>query len=512
MITLLLPLLLPPVDDLSDRVDHALARWDRDDTLGGAVAVIRGEDVVLLKTFGAASLTPKRLVDASTTFYLASLAKPFTAACVLQAAKTGLVDLNAPLTRIFPELTDIYGSATLSQCMEHRAGIQDVYDLAIMADLGSAPIASNAAAIEHLSRVPELCTTAGDTFLYSNSGYVLLAEALKRGTDRSLADYAREHIFEPLGMTNATFDVTEPVPTGLNGPGGMSASIDDMIAFARFLNSGGWERSMDNEPKRPRHPNVGGYVDGWMHQVLSGHSVRRHFGGAFGFSSDLIHVPSLNLTVIVLSSAPDLTAFEMAPELLSWVVPSGEDPPKPDVAPGDPELVAGLWQTADSGRVVFALPSGPGVRLVGLGDIKVQLVHVGDGHWRGIDVQSPFEVAVSDGGLRLIEDGRETLFKRVAANDLPNVEEVAGDYVNPWLDTQITLAPGPRGSLSLEQHDALIELPPFVPMGNDIFLCDRGAVLILERDDNRAVTGLVAYTGRAWRIPFERADSSPSDR
>lgn len=83
----------------------------------------------LAGTFGAASLSAARPMGSTTPIYL------------------------APLTETFPELPECYAAATLRQCRYHRSGVTDIYDLAVLADLGRAPAASNGAAIELLSKL-----------------------------------------------------------------------------------------------------------------------------------------------------------------------------------------------------------------------------------------------------------------------------------------------------------------------------------------------------------------------
>jgi CubicO group peptidase (beta-lactamase class C family) len=64
-----------------------------------------------------------------------------------------------------------------------------------------------------ITRQRELNFNPGAEFLYSNSGYVLLAEIVKRATGRSLREYAQDKIFQPLGMSRTHFhdDRTEVV-------------------------------------------------------------------------------------------------------------------------------------------------------------------------------------------------------------------------------------------------------------------------------------------------------------
>ena len=107
--------------------------------------------------------------------------------------------------------------------------------------------------------IPDLDFAPGERRTYSNSGYVLLAEALRGATGTPLAVYARQQLFEPLAMANARF-AGEPsdreasaarsyrsdgasyapieIVTGLVGPGGMWASFADLARWDRAWTTG----------------------------------------------------------------------------------------------------------------------------------------------------------------------------------------------------------------------------------------------------------------------------------
>ena len=192
-----------PDSALARQVREQLAPWSSVDSPGGVVCVLRGDEPVLLEAFGMADLEADAPITSETPFYLASTAKTITALCAVHAASEGTLDLDAPLREVFPELPESVADATLRQAMHHTSGLVDVYDAAIAADLPPAALASNAGALELLARIPAPNFPAGSRFLYSNSGYVLLAEALRRATGHDLAAYARAHVFEPLGMEPA---------------------------------------------------------------------------------------------------------------------------------------------------------------------------------------------------------------------------------------------------------------------------------------------------------------------
>ena len=509
-------------DDLTERVDALVSRWDRADSPGGAVAVLRDGEPVLTRTFGMADLEAERPVAGDTPFYLASLAKPFTAACAVHASRAGKLDLDASVLEVFPELPESYRAATLRHCLHHRSGIPDVYDVAIGADLGAEAVRSNAAAVELLTRLPHLSFEPGERFLYSNSGYMLLAEALRRETGQDLAAYAREHLFEPSGMDDAAYiggeRLREParaygraasgwapreLSTGMHGPGGLYASLDDLVKWA------GEELHPDllRAPEGPHHPRIGAYAAGWMLLRMGGQRVQRHFGGGFGYSADLIRFPELGVTVVALSNCAELDAADLAPELARLVL--GErfvDEPGPAavaLTDGQRARFGRLWRNPDTGELWVVQPRPDRFVLVALGDLKLELVPVSESRLEAVDAQVPFALELVGERLEIDHAGSRTLLERLSfpPRDLAPLEEYVGDYESAPLATGITLEDR-GGRLALRQERPILELPPFHAVGGDTFLCDRGAVLRFWRDEDGRVAGVTMDVNRAWGLEF----------
>ncbi len=67
--------------------------------------------------------------------------------------------------------------------------------------------------LELISRQKELNFEPGEEYLYSNTGYLLLGEIVKRVSGKSLRAFADECIFAPLGMKKTHYhdDFTEIV-------------------------------------------------------------------------------------------------------------------------------------------------------------------------------------------------------------------------------------------------------------------------------------------------------------
>lgn len=542
MIALLLPTLVAPLaapaqtgDALRDQVRARIADWAGNESAGGAVCVLRGGEPILVETFGMADLESGAAITPDTPFYIASCAKPITAFCATHAAVKGDLDLDAPLSDLFPDLHEAVGAATLRQAMHHTSGVPDVYDATVVADLSLDAVSSNAAALELIERFERPCFEPGSRFLYCNSGYVLLAEALRRATGKTLAEYAGKHVFGAFGMESARFlGDAESGPTaagyrrsgggwtprafqtGLHGPGGVFASLNDLVAFERGLRDTvgpDLRRALGRPIPHASHPRLGAYGAGWMLGREGGLRTERHFGGAFGFSADLLRFPDQDVVVIALSNASDLDAPELSLDVARIVL---ADEMQESAASEAIELTAEqagrfkmLWRSEENGAPWILSRSRTGYTAAALGDVKLELVPVGPTRLEAPSAQIPFALEL-DGDALLVHAGDRRPERLIASpfppRDLAPAPDHAGAYACEALEATIQLTSLPGERLRLEQTDPLIELPPFMRAGPDHYICDLGAQIDFHRDESGAVIGLSIWANRAWGLEFAKID------
>ncbi|HEX9109785.1 MAG TPA: serine hydrolase domain-containing protein, partial [Longimicrobiales bacterium] len=138
-------------------------------------------------------------------YYIGSDSKQFTAAAVALLALQGRIRLDDDIRKYFPELPDYGTPITVQQLIYHTSGIRDMYVLMSLAGLRLEDVFTDADAMKLLARQKELNFKPGTDWNYSNSGYWLLGQLVKRVTGKSLRDYADSAIFQPLGMTRTHF-------------------------------------------------------------------------------------------------------------------------------------------------------------------------------------------------------------------------------------------------------------------------------------------------------------------
>ena len=240
--------------DLRQRIDEVFSEYDRTNGPGCAVGLVQDGLLAYARGYGIGQMDHAVPLDETSVFYLASVSKQFTAAAVLIAEHEGYLALDDDIRTHIPEFPDYGVPVTVRQLLHPTGGVRDYLTLMSRAGTPYENILTDESMLGLIARQKELNFEPGSEHLYSNSGYVLLAEIVKRATGRSLREYAHQKIFQPLAMTNTHFhdDRTQivknrvfsydPGPDGswrtnylMNfdkvGDGGLYSSVEDLARW-----------------------------------------------------------------------------------------------------------------------------------------------------------------------------------------------------------------------------------------------------------------------------------------
>ncbi|QCW24341.1 beta-lactamase family protein [Lysobacter enzymogenes] len=193
--------------------DAIFARWNRGDSPGCGVAVFRDGAIAFQKGYGQANLELSAPIGADTVFDIGSTSKQFTAAALLLLERDGKLSLDDDVRKYVPELPDYGQTITLRQLLQHTSGLRDYLDVQLLAGVAYDDYSSDRQTLDLLAKQKALNFAPGSEFVYSNTGYFLAAEIVKRVAGKPLAQFAHERIFAPLGMRDTLFrdDHTLPV-------------------------------------------------------------------------------------------------------------------------------------------------------------------------------------------------------------------------------------------------------------------------------------------------------------
>lgn len=326
--------------DTRDRIDAVFAEYDRTDGPGCAVGVARAGTLVYGRGYGMGQLDHGIPLSERSVFYLASVAKQFAAAAVVIAAHEGHLSLDDEVRRHIPEFPDYgQGAVTVRHLVHHTGGVRDYLTLMSLAGTPYENILTDEAMLGLITRQKELNFAPGSEHLYSNSGYVLMAEIVKRATGRSLREYADEKIFRPLGMTGTHFhdDRThvvrdrvfsyDPGPDGdwrtnylmafdKVGDGGLYSSVEDLARwdgafYDDVLGVPGFAERMYERGVLTDGDTIR-YARGLSVEVRRGLLRVSHAGGFMAFRTMIARYPKQRTTVIALCNAGDANPVEMS--------------------------------------------------------------------------------------------------------------------------------------------------------------------------------------------------------
>ncbi len=302
---------------------------------GCVVAIGRHDGILFQRAYGLREIVPeKKPMGRDTVFDLASLTKPIaTATSIAILAERGLVSLDAPAATYVPAFGRYgKGNITLRHLLTHTSGLPAETSLSSF-DRGRGAAMANV--YDLLLKV-----RPGEKFLYSDAGFLVLEEVIRKVTGEELDAFTRTNIFEPLAMRETAFrpegllreraaptelrdggwiqgDVHDPRAWklgGVAGHAGLFSTAADLSRFARMLLNGGeldGARVMSAKSVQAlfaRHDVPGGVrALGWdvqsPYSSNRGDSLSLRAVGHGGFTGTSFWIdPAKDLFVVVLSN------------------------------------------------------------------------------------------------------------------------------------------------------------------------------------------------------------------
>jgi CubicO group peptidase (beta-lactamase class C family) len=188
---------------------------------GAAVMVRKGNELIHLKGYGCANLETGEKITHETVFDLGSVSKQFTAFAALSIFSAS--DLDTPISKFFRGFPRYAEKITIKHLIHHTSALPDYIDLHVAARLSAEdwyhrvmsrrddwyPQMSRRKRSKEVTNREVLRLVALQRLLprkpdvdfeYSNTGYVLLAEIVRRATKQRLSQVLRERVFSVVGM------------------------------------------------------------------------------------------------------------------------------------------------------------------------------------------------------------------------------------------------------------------------------------------------------------------------
>jgi CubicO group peptidase (beta-lactamase class C family) len=321
-------------------IDSLLRGYTRTQIFSGEVLVARGDQLLLHERYGHYSWPERQPLPAGGLYKIGSVTKSFTAAAILRLEQKGLLTTDDEVSRHIPELpAQLSGRdgvpVTIHQLVTHTSGLPDP----VYANFWG-PEQRFATVIESLQG-ESLRATPGGAFRYSNLGYALLGEIIRRRSGQSFEQFLRSELLEPAGMLESGVELG-PQQRDRMVPGHVSDTlrlVPAKAAFGRFVTGNydwdllangnlfssasdlhRWVRSLQDGTAFPpevmtklQTPGLRGqrhdYGYGWIRKSIAGweEPLYWHNGAIipFGYTAAVAWTPRSKLCIVILSNLDD---------------------------------------------------------------------------------------------------------------------------------------------------------------------------------------------------------------
>ncbi|MEE2898620.1 MAG: serine hydrolase domain-containing protein [Gemmatimonadota bacterium] len=197
-----------PVSDFAEQLRQQVG----EDAVGGIAAGIMVDgDLVWAQGFGWSDREKRVPMTASAISRTGSISKSVTALLLMRLVDRGVVGLDEPVERYFPEFARVSrrrmdaDAVTFRHLASHTAGL--VREPSNVREMVTGPLDLWEERI-----IESLANTAYDSipgarYQYSNIGFGILGLALSRAAGRPFIEMVQSEIFSPLGMTGSSFAV-----------------------------------------------------------------------------------------------------------------------------------------------------------------------------------------------------------------------------------------------------------------------------------------------------------------
>ena len=328
---------------------------------GLAVAIVRGDQLLLAKGYGVRTLGGQDPVDADTQFVIASNSKAFVTAALSILVSEGKLKWEDRARDYLPELIlhdDVATrEITIRDLVSHRSGLGTFSGDLLWYGTRYSPA-------EILSRVRHLppVTTFRNRYGYQNLMFIAAGQIVERVSGQSCAAFVQQRILDPLGMTRTTTSVTafddnvatphnasggtlRPLPHGnvdnCWGACGLNASAGDLSRWLRLQLARGtwdgqpvlaadqvwemWQPSIAlpvSEEAARFNPTrqFSAYGLGWAISSYHGRRVIGHGGGLDGMISQTAFLPEEGWGVVVLTNSESPVSTILRDSILDIVL------------------------------------------------------------------------------------------------------------------------------------------------------------------------------------------------
>lgn len=314
--------------NITNDIDGLFSMWENSNGPGGVVLVTQNDKTVFEKAYGLENISYKIPNTSESVFNIGSISKQFTAMGIVLLQMEGRLSIDDDIRNYLPELNNFGKPITIRHLLHHTSGFRSSPELFGLAGWRDGDAIYNDDVYRYLTKQTALNFEPGSEYMYSNSGYILLAKIIANVSKQNFKSWMKEKIFQPLQM-NATFieenssnvvskvatSYTEIEPSVFNyvenndltyGASNVYSTSKDVLKWMKNFNEAStkWQiafkmlKTVDvlNSGQKNNY-GFGVFVD----DFFGNHRIQ-HTGAIAGFRSIMYSYPDENLKIVILSN------------------------------------------------------------------------------------------------------------------------------------------------------------------------------------------------------------------
>ncbi|HKA16845.1 MAG TPA: serine hydrolase domain-containing protein [Blastocatellia bacterium] len=530
----------------SDKVDKVFAQWNKPDSPGCGLAVIKDGQILYKRGYGMANLEHNIPMSPASIMDTGSVSKQFTAMAIALLAEQGKLSLDDDIRKYLPEIPKYESTITIRHLIHHTSGIRDYLTLMAIAGMRDDDYYVDGEVLNLLARQKELNFKPGSEFLYSNSGYFLLSQIVKRASGKTLREYADENMFKPLGMTRTKFydDHNEIVKNraasyvprkgggfqiaattlDMVGDGNVFTCVEDLFLwdqnfYHNKLGKGG--QALIDQVLTTGTLNNGEKIDYAFGLVIGeyrGLRIVEHGGAFIGYRAMTLRFPDQRFAVYIQCNLGTMNPSNLARRVADIYLADQLNPEVARTGSAETKFIelkeeelrskigafrnpvnGAIWKLYVKDRSLFAdLPNNNSIRF---GAISAN-------EFRSIGTPAPITLRFEDGrkSTMFLQRGTD---KSVALESVELVTPTAtqlADYIGEYRSDEVQASYKivlEDGRLYLKHENEYKDYPknPLQPTTSDSFVI-QGLNIKFLRDTNRQISAFSLNAGRVKNIKF----------
>ncbi|WP_431109386.1 serine hydrolase domain-containing protein [Winogradskyella poriferorum] len=525
-------------------IDSLFTSWNVSNHPGGSVLISKDGKTIFSKSYGLANIEYEVANTNYTLFNIGSISKQFTAMGIVLLEQQNKLSVDDDIRKHIPELPDFGESITIRHLLHHTSGLRDLHGLLGLAGWRRGDLETNDDVYRIIKNQKELNFKPGEEFLYSNTGYILLAKIIENASQLEFDQWMKQNIFQPLGMkdTYVATSLNKIVPNnatsyylreefesameywGYFGSGNIHSTTKDLNIWLQNFSTpqNNWESAFDKLLSTTPLNNgfETNYGFGIRIEEYAGNKVIQHGGSVGGFRAIARTFPEEHLNIVILSNYSRSNIGSKANKISDVFIDKRNDLPTKKVIQTPTKYIKLSSERLKELEGVYWSDSEKSGRKVYFKNDTLRYSSSEKNEWPLVPISNNSFIMIHPSVKPMVTFDNKTNQMTVRiGNTLPGVfnflqnnldiktngnDMLVGKYYSPELKVMYSISIDDKSNIYLEHaRHGIIKLEQ---LHNDIFVGDWpiGTVEI-KRNEEEKVVGLRMSNGRTRNVWFEKA-------